>query len=110
MPDLYVIVHEEAVRDYLREGFFTMDFFTLFSAARALWEIRRIKSKQKFISYAGDSLKLPEGLPLPSDGLSVLLAGACRRICVQRQYEAFAAAGYNVRFYGRGCLDTGVNN
>ena len=106
MPDLYVIVHEAAVD-------FSIEYLSGGERAAAL----RVKKELSSIRYCCNPIEIdcdklpyasaqpPDGLPPTSDGLTIVLAGAYRSMCVTSQQLALEKAGYSVRVHEPGCLD-----
>lgn len=105
MPDLYVVVHEEVVD-------FHIEYLESLAAAEALrvkGEISRIRREHDFIEVSRSarpySAALPQGLPPPSNGLTIVLAGAYKDVCVKAYQMILEKAGYSVRVYEAGCLE-----
>lgn len=98
MKELYVIVHEGAVREHVKRG--------NQRAQRTLENIEAIKSQNSFVNIPDHEIpeKLSLDMPLPSIGLRVLVCGAFLDDCCSYQLFHLKEAGYNAAFHPTACL------
>lgn len=101
MPDLYIIVHEEILRE---KPEYDSDVI------KVLAEIDRIKKDEKFLVIPKNKnpIDLVTGMPRLSQGLVVRVVGTSKRICCAKQLYTLRKNGYTANFHGPGCYDNGI--
>ena len=98
MAEIYVIIHELCVDTQLKSMSPSL-------AQEVKKEIQRINdSGHKVIPHNGNQFTLPQGLPTPSDDLTIVLAGALIGKCLDVQHKVISDAGYKVRYHLPACL------
>lgn len=90
MKRLFIIVHEEEVKDEYDTG--------LASSIKAYREIQAIKKEKDFRSVDGDPTKLLLDLPSPSE-CEIYICGSSIAVCIPQHIEALKKAGYHVKLY-----------
>lgn len=104
VKELYVIVHELSVGTDCSHPFLNQR-----NRALEVFEtLKKLKKSSEFLEIKEDANELHNKMPPPSDDLKVLVCGAYRKDCCDKQYQELKSKGHSVEFHEEACLSYDV--